>query len=165
MKRNRAIAVVFTLSLPMASFAQGANMKAMDAKNMPSSNQSDMGGKGMTGHPCQDMMKGMGPMKGMDMKHMDAKSCQDMMKSMGSAKGGKAAKATSYQATGVVKAVDPAGGTVTIAHGPVEGLQWPAMTMRFAVKDKALFDKLAVDKTVSVDFAKEGGKYLIKTVR
>ena len=34
-------------------------------------------------------------------------------------------------ASGVVEAVDPAAKTVTIAHGPVAALQWPAMTMTF----------------------------------
>lgn len=165
MKRNATIFVVFALSVPMFGFAQGTDKKSTDMKNMPQSSQSGMGGKGMTGQSCQDMMKGMNTMKGMDMEHMDAKSCQEMMKGMASSKGGKAAKATTYHATGVVTAVDPAGGSVTIAHGPVKGLQWPAMTMSFAVKNKTLFKKLVLDKTVNVDFAQEGGKYLIKTVR
>lgn len=33
--------------------------------------------------------------------------------------------------TGVITAVDPDAGTVTVEHGPVPGLGWPAMTMRF----------------------------------
>lgn len=41
----------------------------------------------------------------------------------------QAAKTAS--ATGTVESVDPAAGTITIAHGPVEALQWPAMTMGF----------------------------------
>jgi len=34
-------------------------------------------------------------------------------------------------ASGKVEAVDITAGTVTIAHGPVEALKWPAMTMTF----------------------------------
>ena len=34
-------------------------------------------------------------------------------------------------ATGTVEAVDPAARTVTIAHGPVEALHWPSMTMTY----------------------------------
>jgi Cu(I)/Ag(I) efflux system protein CusF len=34
-------------------------------------------------------------------------------------------------ATGIVQAVDAAAHTLTIAHGPVEALGWPAMTMSF----------------------------------
>jgi Cu/Ag efflux protein CusF len=38
---------------------------------------------------------------------------------------------------GMVKKVDKTGGKVTIAHGPLENLAMPAMTMVFRVKDKA----------------------------
>ena len=34
-------------------------------------------------------------------------------------------------ASGKVEAVDITAGTVTIAHGPVDALKWPAMTMTF----------------------------------
>ena len=34
-------------------------------------------------------------------------------------------------ASGKVEAVDATAGTVTIAHGPVDALKWPAMTMTF----------------------------------
>ena len=34
-------------------------------------------------------------------------------------------------ATGTVEAVDTAAGKITITHGAVEALQWPAMTMGF----------------------------------
>ena len=34
-------------------------------------------------------------------------------------------------ATGVVKDVNAAAGTITIDHGPVKALNWPAMTMTF----------------------------------
>lgn len=39
--------------------------------------------------------------------------------------------ATVASATGVVEAVDADAQTVTIAHGPVAALEWPAMTMTF----------------------------------
>lgn len=34
--------------------------------------------------------------------------------------------------TGEVTAIDPVAGTVTINHGPIEALEWPAMAMTFA---------------------------------
>ena len=34
-------------------------------------------------------------------------------------------------ATGTIEAIDPAARTITIAHGPVPELEWPAMTMTF----------------------------------
>lgn len=33
--------------------------------------------------------------------------------------------------SGTIQAVDAAAHTVTIAHGPIEALKWPAMTMTF----------------------------------
>lgn len=96
-----------------------------------------------------------GDMKGMDMKGMDMKSMPMEKK----------AKATFYKATGVVKNVDAGKGTVTVAHEPVKDLNWPAMTMSFVVKDKKLFDKLAVDKKVAFEFVKEGPDYVVTTVK
>ncbi|MFS8063347.1 MAG: copper-binding protein [Luteimonas sp.] len=46
--------------------------------------------------------------------------------------------ATAAAASGVVEAVDIAGKTITIAHGPVDALKWPAMTMTFQAPDADL---------------------------
>lgn len=73
--------------------------------------------------------------------------------------------AQGYKATGVVKKVDAAKGTATIAHGPVKELSWPAMTMAFKVKDRALLDKLAVEKKVAFTLAQEGKDYVITAVQ
>ncbi|PFH07775.1 Cu(I)/Ag(I) efflux system protein CusF [Collimonas sp. PA-H2] len=94
-------------------------------------------------------------MKGMDMKAMP----MDNMNS------GSTAKTATHQATGVVKAVDTVKGTVTLAHGPVKTLNWPAMTMTFTVKDKMFFDKLAADKKVTIDFVKQGADYVVTSVK
>jgi Cu(I)/Ag(I) efflux system protein CusF len=94
-------------------------------------------------------------MKEMDMKGMD----------MGKMAQGTAPKAMSHQATGVVKALDPAKGMLTLAHGAVKSLQWPAMTMRFSVKDKALLDQLAVGKKVTIVFVKQGADYIVTAVK
>ena len=119
---------------------------------------------GMNATSGQDMMKGMN-MQGMDMKNMDAKSCQDMMKGMDMHQANKGSKAARHEAVGTVKSVDPAAGTVTLAHGPVKSLNWPAMTMGFTVKDKALLDKLVVGKKVDVEIVQQEGKYVITTVK
>jgi Cu(I)/Ag(I) efflux system protein CusF len=70
-----------------------------------------------------------------------------------------------YKATGVVKKVDVAKGTATIAHAPVKDLNWPAMTMAFKVKDKALLDKLPIEKKVDFTLAQEGKDYVITAVQ
>ncbi|MEB0013224.1 copper-binding protein [Glaciimonas sp. Gout2] len=102
-----------------------------------------------------------GGMKDMDMnmKTMDMKTMP--MDKMGS---DSSVKATSHKATGTVKAVDPTKGTVTLVHGPVKSLNWPAMTMTFSVKDKMFFDKLSVDKKVTIDFTKQDAKYVVTAV-
>lgn len=47
------------------------------------------------------------------------------------------------QGTGVVKGVNAKGGTLTLHHGPIAALKWPAMTMTF----KASADVLKSAKT------------------
>lgn len=66
-----------------------------------------------------------------------------------------------YKATGSVKNVNRATGKVTIAHGPVAELKWPAMTMQFAVADKKLLGELAAGKTVDFRFVQRGSDYVV----
>ncbi|KPU95662.1 hypothetical protein APR50_09940 [Variovorax paradoxus] len=151
MKLVSTALLLAALSSSAATFAQSGDMGGMK-----------MGDKGMQN--CMDM-KGM---NGMDMKDMDAKKCQDMMKGMdakGTSKSTKAAKSTAHEADAVVKEFDPTQGKVTLAHGPVKSLGWPAMTMAFGVKDKALFDKLPVGAKVHVGFKKEGEGYVVTSVK
>lgn len=48
------------------------------------------------------------------------------------------APARSGQGSGVVKSVDAKTGKVTLHHGPVPALGWPAMTMAFKAEPKLL---------------------------
>ena len=96
-----------------------------------------------------------GDMKGMDMKGMD-------MKGMDS---GENTQGTVHNAVGVVTNVDPAKSTVTLAHEPVKSLNWPAMTMGFTVKDKAMLDKLAIDKKVEIEFVQQGKDNVITSIK
>ena len=121
--------------------------------------------------PADKPMKDKGAMDcknmgAMDAKGMDAQKCQDMMKGMDQhgSKASKASKAKTHQTDAVVKAADAAQGKVTLAHEPVKSLNWPAMTMGFTVKDKALFDKLAVGQKVHVAFEKQGADYVVTSV-
>ena len=75
------------------------------------------------------------------------------------------AQTTSHKATGVVKSVDQAKGSVMLAHDPVPSLKWPAMTMPFLVKDKPLLDKLQPGKKVEFEFTQQGKDYVITTVK
>ena len=104
-----------------------------------------------------------GGMKGMEMKDMDVKGMDTKGMDMG--KKPSAGAQAAHKATGVVKKVDPKTGTVTLAHDPVKSLNWPAMTMGFTVKDKALLDKLAVDKKVEFEFVQQGKENVITGVK
>jgi Cu/Ag efflux protein CusF len=70
-----------------------------------------------------------------------------------------------HTATGTVKKSDPKAGKVTLQHGAVASLNWPAMTMAFKVKDKALWTKLEDGKKVEVEFAQEGADYVVTAVK
>lgn len=74
-------------------------------------------------------------------------------------------KTQAHTATGVVKKLDLKSGTVTLAHGPVKSLGWPAMTMGFQVKDRTLMDKLAVDRKIAFEFVQQGKDYVITGVK
>jgi Cu(I)/Ag(I) efflux system protein CusF len=46
--------------------------------------------------------------------------------------------AATAEGTGQVKSVDAKAGTVTLHHGPIAALGWPAMTMTFKATPEAL---------------------------
>ena len=81
----------------------------------------------MAGPAAAQMQHDMGPMPGMDMK---------------------APAAASAQGAGVVKALDLKGGSVTLQHGPIAALKWPAMTMAFKA-DPALLKSVKVGQKVT----------------
>lgn len=89
-----------------------------------------------------------------DMSHMDSKASAT-----------EKAKSTTHNGTGVVKKIDQAKGTVTLAHGPIETLKWPAMTMSFKVADKGLLQQLKPDSKVAFSFAQQGRDYVITSVK
>ena len=66
-----------------------------------------------------------------------------------------------HKGTGVVKSVDAKKGTVMLAHGPIQSLNWPAMTMRFRAKDKQLVEAVKPGQKVEFDFVQEGRDYVI----
>jgi len=62
-----------------------------------------------------------------------------------------------------VKKVDRASGKVTIAHGPIPTMKWPAMNMTFTVKDKRS-RKFSQDKKVEFEFVEQESNYVITSV-
>lgn len=97
-----------------------------------------------------------GGMKGMDMKDMDMK---------GMDKAAKKAPEKSHHVAGKVKSVDAAKGTVTIDHGPVASLNWPAMTMTFKAKDKKMLEAVKPGQKIEIDFEQRGKDHVITKVK
>jgi Cu/Ag efflux protein CusF len=64
--------------------------------------------------------------------------------------------AAAHQAEGTVHKVDPAAGTFNMSHGPVPSLNWPAMTMDFQVKDKAILRDIKPGQKVEISIIQEG---------
>ncbi|MDP1735555.1 MAG: efflux RND transporter periplasmic adaptor subunit [Sulfuritalea sp.] len=73
-----------------------------------------------------------------------------------------AVKGVSHQAAGTLDAVDAKAGTVTVTHGPVASLKWPAMTMDFMLANPALADKLRPGSRISIEFVeRKSGEWVI----
>jgi len=78
----------------------------------------------------------------------------------------KAEAQKSYAAKGEVMAVDKAAGKVKLKHEAIAELEWPAMTMFFAVADKAQLDALSAGTRVEFQFVKaNSGAPLITQIK
>jgi len=80
------------------------------------------------------------------------------------AAGGKS-PVVGHRAEGTVKAVDAKAGTVSIAHGPVETLRWPGMTMDFKPANSALLADLKPGVAIAFEFVERSpGEWVITKV-
>lgn len=74
-----------------------------------------------------------------------------------------AGEPSTAMATGTVESIDAGAGKITIAHGPVEALEWPAMTMAF----KATPDQIASVQSgqdVTFEFEYQGAQATITRI-
>jgi Cu(I)/Ag(I) efflux system periplasmic protein CusF len=79
------------------------------------------------------------------------------------AQGNAAATAVeTYSGTGKVTAV--AGDEVTIAHGPIAGIGWPAMSMTFRAATPAMAGAVKPGDAVSFQFRKDGSAYALTSL-
>ena len=77
----------------------------------------------------------------------------------------KEAAPVTYEAEGTFDALDPATKTVTLTHGDIPALQWPAMTMDFAVASPALVADLAPGTPVRFEFEqREPGEFVVTRI-
>ena len=69
------------------------------------------------------------------------------------------------RATGTVRAVDLKQGTVRLSHDPIRSLNWPAMTMTFKAKDKAMLANVKAGAKVEFSFEQSGKDYVITEIK
>ena len=66
--------------------------------------------------------------------------------------------------SGVITAVDAAAGSITIDHGPIPGVGWPAMTMSFKAVP-AVVEKAKVGERVQFDVTVRGRESEVTAIR
>ena len=72
------------------------------------------------------------------------------------------ASAQIYRTSGRVQSID--GRSISLAHGPVPALQWPAMTMNFTVADAVPLAGISAGSQVDFAFDMVGGKATIRSL-
>ncbi len=85
------------------------------------------------------------------------------------AQGGKPSAAAAAVKTGngmgTITAVDAKGGTVTIKHGPIPSIGWPAMTMTFKAAPPALLKGLRSGQRVAFTARAKGMAAEVTAIR
>jgi len=67
-----------------------------------------------------------------------------------------------HKAEGTIDEIDASTGTVSVSHGAVESLKWPAMTMEFKVANNALLKNMKPGAPVSFEFVeRQPGEWVI----
>ena len=80
--------------------------------------------------------------------------------------GGGGAAATGHQGVGTVASVDAKTGKVSISHGAIATLKWPAMTMEFKAANDALMKDLKPGVKVAFEFVeRQPGEWVITGVK
>jgi Cu(I)/Ag(I) efflux system membrane fusion protein len=87
---------------------------------------------------------------------------QSAGREVGPAAGSAQPTAERYAAQGTVKAVDREGRVINLAHGPIEALGWPAMTMDFGVAAEVELEAIESGQGIHFTMRKGAdGRYVI----
>lgn len=77
-----------------------------------------------------------------------------------------ASTSTGHKAEGRVEEVDSKTGLLSISHGPVASLKWPAMTMEFKVANNALLKDMKPGAQVAFEFVERGqGEWVVTSIK
>ncbi len=96
----------------------------------------------------------IGHAQSMEMKGMD------MPMKKGDGKVGE-----THKGKGTVKSVDAKKGTVSLSHDPIQSMNWPAMTMTFKAKDKAMLENVKPGAKVEFTFVQSGKDYVVTEIK
>jgi Cu/Ag efflux protein CusF len=70
-----------------------------------------------------------------------------------------------HKGQGTVESVDATAAALTIKHGEIPTLNWPAMTMAFKVEDSALLKGVKPGQSVQFDIAQRApGEFVITRI-
>jgi Cu(I)/Ag(I) efflux system membrane fusion protein len=77
-----------------------------------------------------------------------------------------AAPTVGHRGEGSVDGIDAKAGTVSLSHGPIASLKWPAMTMEFKVANPSLLAGLKPGAKVAFEFVeRQPGEWVITSVK
>lgn len=71
---------------------------------------------------------------------------------------------TTHAGRGKIVSIDMEAGTVKIAHGPIESLNWKSMTMDFTLREAAMLNEIKPGMTVNFELTKVAGGYRVEKV-
>lgn len=76
-----------------------------------------------------------------------------------------AASAVGHKGQGTVDSIDEKAGTVSLNHGPIASLKWPAMTMEFKVANASLLKDLKPGAPVAFEFVeRQPGEWVVTSI-
>jgi Cu/Ag efflux protein CusF len=75
------------------------------------------------------------------------------------------AAAGAITGAGTVTQVDAAAGTITINHGAIAAISWPAMTMQFTAENPAILQGIAVGDRVAFEIKNATETSVVTTVQ
>lgn len=79
--------------------------------------------------------------------------------------GMKSQMQNTHRGQGTVNGIDAKTGKINLSHGPIESLNWPAMTMGFPVKDAAMLEGIQPGMKVDFELEKSDGGYRIVSIK
>lgn len=74
------------------------------------------------------------------------------------------APASAISVAGVVRQIKPEAGKIKIAHEPIAALHWPAMTMDFRVKDKAMLKEVSAGDKITFELGRDASGLVITRI-